>query len=56
MEGTWNQGRIEGKAKIVYNNGDVYYGETLDLKKHGKGTLYFLNDTKFVGTFELGNI
>lgn len=56
VEGNYCQGEPIEKAKIIYPNGDIYYGETKGLKKHGVGTLYFANHTKFMGNFIDGKI
>jgi len=29
---------------------------TLDMKKHGEGALYFCSGTKYIGSFQNGNI
>ena len=49
-------GRIEGKVRIEYPSGDTYYGEVKELKKHGKGYLFFQNGKRYVGSFDDGTI
>lgn len=33
IEGTWNKNRAEGLVKVNYNNGDVYFGNYVNMKK-----------------------
>jgi hypothetical protein len=39
--GTWLNGDLQGDAKIVYPNGDIYCGDIKNNVKHGKGTYKF---------------
>lgn len=36
--GQWENGRINGRGKLSYHNGDEYDGEWLDGRMHGHGT------------------
>ena len=42
--------------KIEYPSGDIYYGPMNNMKKHGKGHLFFANGNKYVGNFKEGKI
>lgn len=52
----WNKGKPEGKVKIKYPTGDIYYGQVKDMQKHGRGHLFFSNGTKYIGEFNEGFI
>lgn len=45
-----------GNGKIQYPKGEVYYGEIVNFKKHGKGYLFFSDGSKYVGEFSDGLI
>lgn len=40
--------------KVVYNNGDTYYGEMLDGRRHGYGIYYWANGDFWYGKYENG--
>jgi hypothetical protein len=40
IEGTWASGILRGKANVVFPNGDIYQGEWVEGKRHGKGRDY----------------
>lgn len=39
-EGSFDNDKFNGKGKLTYTNGDYYFGQFLDNKKHGYGELY----------------
>lgn len=41
-------------SKITYSNGDVYYGETLNGRRHGYGIYYWANGDFWYGKYEDG--
>lgn len=45
-----------GNGKMEYPHGEVYYGEIVDFKKHGKGYLFLADGSKYVGEFANGLI
>jgi clan AA aspartic protease (TIGR02281 family) len=49
IEGTWKNGKLEGKVKIEFASGDKYEGQMLDDKKNGVGKYTFKN-----GSFQEG--
>ena len=42
-DGEFVKDEFEGKAKLIYENGDYYIGEFKDGQSHGKGILYDKN-------------
>ncbi len=54
--GRWEDGLPAGKVRIIYDGGDVYEGEQVNLQPHGKG-LYITSDYYWIlGTFERGKL
>jgi hypothetical protein len=41
LECVWEEDKANGKAKIMYGNGDVFEGQIIDNKKKGKGVTRF---------------
>lgn len=56
IEGTWNKNRAEGLVKVSYNNGDVYFGNYVNMKKQGRGQYFFNDGRKYIGNFINGQI
>ena len=52
----FKNGEVTGNALIMYENGDMYKGPILRLKKHGLGKLFFKNGNKYIGDFAHGEI
>ena len=53
-QGFFEHGHIKGFGKILYNNGNIYIGQT-NKKRHGQGTLTFSNGHKYIGSFKNGH-
>lgn len=53
---TFEEGEVVGPALIFYEteDGEVYFGEAENKKRHGQGTLIHPNDDAYVGEFEDG--
>lgn len=47
-------GKKHGRGRLVYENGDVYYGDWVDNRRHGMGTFIYANGNKYSGMFERG--
>jgi len=43
-----------GKATIKYPMGQIYYGDIKNYKRHGKGHLFFNDESKYEGEFNEG--
>lgn len=54
VSGTWKNGKLCGRAKIQYEYGDLYEGETLNNQYHGEGVLKTRGKT-FIGSWVDGN-
>ena len=51
-EGFTKNNKPEGYGKYIYENGNYYIGQWLNDLRHGKGTLYYKNNTiKYEGDF-----
>ncbi len=48
-DGEFEDGKFEGKGKLIYENGDVYEGEFEDGEKSGKGTYTWKDGDKYEG-------
>lgn len=48
-DGTWKNGKMEGKGKFVYPTGGVYEGEVKDGRRHGKGSYAYPNGRLYIG-------
>lgn len=52
-EGQWVNGKLNGKAKMRYPNGDVYEGEWIENEKCGFGSYTMCNgQQKYEGEFQ----
>jgi len=51
-----DQGKMSGHGRWTYPDGDVYEGEWLNHKKHGKGVMIFSDGDKCKGVWEKGTI
>jgi len=52
FSGEWKDGAANGQGYYVWKStGDKYMGEFANMKRHGSGTMMFLNGHKFDGTF-----
>eukprot|EP00948_MAST-09A_sp_MAST-9A-sp1_P003568 g3568.t1 len=49
-----SDGRMFRKHKYKYANGDIYDGEWVDGKRHGRGTMVYRDGSKYVGEYENG--
>lgn len=54
-EGEFVNGTIMGEAKIIYPDGSLYIGSTLDHLRHGKGVFTSFDGTRYEGEFDRGN-
>ncbi|KAJ3033856.1 MORN repeat-containing protein 5 [Rhizophlyctis rosea] len=54
FEAESKNGRIEGKGKYTFPNGNVYIGELKDGQFHGDGTIHFTNGGKYEARWENG--
>ena len=56
--GFWNDGKLNGQARIYYNNGTIKFeGEFKDGKQHGNGKMYKQNGNFHLDAdFEDGSI
>ena len=52
IEGTFNNDFNKGRGQIIYNNGDIYFGEFDEFKKIGEGDLIYNNGDKYKGSFK----
>ena len=52
FQGDFLNGKITGKGKRIWPNGDVYEGEFLDSKRNGMGTLKLVGTGEYKGQFE----
>lgn len=55
--GAWRiraDGQIYRRGKIKHANGDLYDGEFLNHKRHGKGSFHYANGNLYQGEFEEG--
>ena len=52
-QGTKNAG-FTGNRKVVYPNGNSYFGEWLNGKPHGRGTYNYASGSVYKGSFENG--
>ena len=51
-EGDFANGKLNGRGKCVYENGNYYIGQFSDGLRHGKGIIYYKNNTiKYDGDF-----
>ncbi|KAG4104771.1 MORN repeat-containing protein 5 [Neocallimastix lanati (nom. inval.)] len=48
-------GRIEGKGKFTFPDGNVYVGHFKDGEFHGKGTIFFKNGGKYMAEWDNGH-
>ena len=50
-------GKIEGKGKLILENGEIYIGEFLDNYANGKGKSYYDKDNlRYEGDFKKGKM
>lgn len=54
-EGSYRNGRLEGKVVYTWANGSRYEGNFSDNKKSGKGTFTWANGSRYEGEFSNGN-
>ncbi len=56
VRATFEAGELVGPALVYYEteDGEVYFGEAENKKRHGQGTLIKANDDAYVGEFEDG--
>ena len=54
FEGDIVNGRMEGKGKYYFENGNVYVGEFLNNSFHGTGTIHFPGSGKYDATWSYG--
>lgn len=48
----WENGTVEGTAKVVYHSGNRYVGDIKDYQRCGEGTFFFKrNSYKYEGEF-----
>lgn len=53
--GKWENGTVEGRAKVLYNSGNTYVGDVKDCRSWGSGTYVFKrNSYKYEGEFADG--
>lgn len=50
-EGTWRNGKMDGKGRMIYPDSSEYYGELKEAKKHGFGTFTWPDGCKYEGSW-----
>jgi len=55
-DGDWKFGKMEGKGKFTFANGNYYEGEWKNNLQNGKGTLTFLSGDRYQGEFKDGKM
>jgi hypothetical protein len=48
------EGKKHGRGRLVYESGEVYYGDWANNRKHGTGTFIYVNGDKYTGAFHKG--
>lgn len=51
-EGSWRNGKLNGKCKIFYKSGATYEGDMVDDKKSGFGKFIYSNGNYFEGSYK----
>ena len=52
VEGSWRNGKPNGKCKVFYNSGATYSGDMVDGKKYGVGKYVFSNGDSYEGSYK----
>ncbi|OMJ88168.1 hypothetical protein SteCoe_9988 [Stentor coeruleus] len=52
LEGTWKEGKVTGKARVVYSNKSTYEGEYLSDQKNGYGIQKYFDGRVYQGLWE----
>jgi clan AA aspartic protease (TIGR02281 family) len=52
MEGTWKNGKLEGKSKIAYKSGELYEGNMIQGVKNGVGKYIYSNGDYYEGSWK----
>ena len=52
-EGDLKKGKHHGQGTLIYDDGDKYVGEYINIR-HGQGTYTYADGTKYVGEWKDG--
>ena len=54
QEGYWKDGKLHGRGRRIYGDGDYYIGEWKENRYNGEGTLYYKNGDRYEGGWKKG--
>lgn len=50
-EGNWKEGKMHGRGKLSFENGDFFQGEFKNGERNGTGILYLKSGKRVTGTW-----